>query len=118
MLSTWLFLLLHCLFNKNKPTHILFLSAKCGGIGLNAKSPADLTHLNLKMIVNLFDAIRQFKIEYLYGAGSICSYPTFCETPFSETNLWNGQSEFTNRGYGESKKILITRFYFPTSINQ
>jgi len=101
---------INAFFEKEKVNKIIFLAAICGGIGLNKKRPADLTHLNLKMIVNLFDCIRRFNIEHLYSVGSVCSYPCHCDIPFKEENMWNGKSEFTNRGYGEAKKMLITEF--------
>lgn len=95
-------------FNAVKVDYIIHMSALAGGIGLNQRRPADLTHLNNKMTVNIFDAIRNYNIEYFIGIGSVCSYPKFCQTPFSESDMWSGKSEETNRGYGESKKMLIT----------
>lgn len=95
-------------FAENKPDIIIHISALCGGIGLNKQRPADLTHLNNKMTVNLFDAIREFGVKQLIGLGSICSYPMYSPIPFNENDIWNGKSESSNRGYGEAKKMMIT----------
>lgn len=100
-------------FYENRVNTIINLAALVGGIGLNAKRPADLTHQNLKMTVNLFDAIRANKIEWFYGAGSVCSYPKFLpegKDKFAEKDMWGQRSEETNFGYGENKKMLITEF--------
>jgi len=100
-------------FYKFKPEIIIHLAAFVGGIGLNKKQPADLTHLNLKMTVNLFDAIREHKTKYFYGMGSVCSYPKFLPhglNKFSEEDMWGKRSEFTNFGYGENKKMMIVEF--------
>jgi GDP-L-fucose synthase len=100
-------------FYEHKINTIINLAAMCGGIGLNAKRPADLTHQNLKMTINLFDAIRAHKIEWYYGVGSVCSYPQYLpegRDKFYEEDMWGKPSEFSNRGYGEAKKIMITEF--------
>ncbi len=93
-------------FERVKPDTVVHLAAVCGGIGMNKKRPADLTHLNLKMASNLFDAVYKFDIEYVYALGSVCSYPENCPTPFKEEDFWNGYPESTNAGYSMSKKAL------------
>src|SRR5277367_4433760 len=51
-------------FYSNHIDCIIHIAAVCGGIGLNKKRPADLTHLNNKLTVNIFDMIRKYNIEY------------------------------------------------------
>jgi len=94
-------------FDKNRPDVVLHMAAYCGGIGLNKKCSADLTHVNLKMAINLFDAIFKYTPEYVYTLGSVCSYPENCPVPFKEDDFWNGFPEKTNSGYGLSKKMLF-----------
>lgn len=97
-------------FRKHKPDAIIHAAAICGGIGLNKERPADLGHLNNKMTVNLFDAIREYQIKYFIGMGTVCSYPMFAKTPMKEEDMWGPPSEKTNRNYGEAKKMLISTF--------
>lgn len=100
-------------FYEHKISTIINLAAMCGGIGLNSKRPADLTHRNLKMTVNLFDAIRDHKVEYFYGMGSVCSYSKDLpegKDKFTEEDMWGKRSEPTNFGYGENKKMMIVEF--------
>ena len=94
-------------FDQHKPDIVLHMAAFCGGIGLNKKQPADLTHLNLKMGTNLFDAVHKYKPEYLYTLGSVCAYPMYCPIPFKEEDILKGQAEPTNAGYGFAKKALF-----------
>lgn len=102
-------------FNEHKPNVVIHLAAYVGGIGLNKKYPADLTHRNLKMTINLFDAIREFETEYFYGMGSVCSYPKYLpehkyKYKFDESDMWGERSEETNFGYAENKKMMIVEF--------
>jgi len=94
-------------FDKNRPNIVLHMAAYCGGIGLNKKCPADLTHVNLKMAINLFDAIYKYPPDYVYTLGSVCSYPEHCPVPFKEDDIWCGYPESTNAGYGLAKKMLF-----------
>ena len=106
-------------FKNNKFDTILHMAAKCGGIGANKDNPAVFLHDNLKMSLNLFDAIKEVnewehgskeicpKITHFYGLGSVCSYPQYCPVPFKEDDLWNGFPEKTNSGYGHSKRTLL-----------
>lgn len=95
------------LFEKERPDIVLHMAAVCGGILANKNSPADFTHLNLKMGSNIFDAVYHFGVEYLYTLGSVCSYPRNCPVPFKEEDIWNGYPEETNAGYGLAKKMLL-----------
>jgi GDP-L-fucose synthase len=94
-------------FDEYRPDKVIHAAAFVGGLGLNKKQPADLTHINLKMIVNLFDAVHKYNVEYVYGIGTVCSYPMNCPTPFKEDDFWNGMPEITNSGYGLSKRMLL-----------
>lgn len=94
-------------FERHRPEMVLHMAAICGGIGLNMRQPADVIQTNLKMGVNLFDAIEKFDTEYVYGIGSVCAYPANCPVPFKEDDLWNGYPEATNAGYGFSKRALL-----------
>jgi GDP-L-fucose synthase len=95
-------------FNNNDFDTILHLAAFVGGIGLNKRQPADLTHKNLLMAVNLYTAIKDHsKIKNVYNCGSACGYPENCPLPFKEEDFWNGREELTNSGYSFAKKALL-----------
>ncbi len=92
---------------QRKVDIVVHAAAKCGGIGLNQRQPADLTRDNLQMSLNIMEACRIAKINKLYVLGSVCSYPVNCPVPFQEDNLFAGYPELTNSGYGNSKRMLF-----------
>jgi GDP-L-fucose synthase len=95
------------LIRETKPTSIVHLAARVGGIGANQKNPGSYFHDNLLMGVNLVDEARASSIGKLVLAGTICSYPKFTPVPFREDELWNGYPEETNAPYGVAKKALF-----------
>ena len=96
-------------FKNNEFDTILHLAAFVGGIGLNKRQPADLTHTNLLMGINLYTAITTNidRIKNVYNCGSACGYPVNCKIPFKEDDFWNGREENTNSGYSFAKKALL-----------
>jgi GDP-L-fucose synthase len=98
------------LFNLIKPNIVIHAAAKCGGIGLNQRQPADLTLFNLQMNSNVLEQCLEHKVEYVYTLGSVCGYPKYCPAPFKEDSLWEGFPEETNSGYGLAKKTMMLLF--------
>jgi GDP-L-fucose synthase len=95
------------LLRDKKPTSIVHLAARVGGIGANQKNPGSYFHDNLLMGVNLLDEARAANIAKVVLAGTICSYPKHTPVPFREQELWNGYPEETNAPYGVAKKALF-----------
>lgn len=91
-----------------KPDIVVHLAAEVGGIGANMKSPGRFFYANMSMGLNLIECARIFGISKFVQIGTVCSYPKFCPTPFSEKDLWNGYPEETNAPYGIAKKALYT----------
>lgn len=86
---------------------VLHLAANVGGIGFNRRNPAPLACDNLAMGLNVFEACREFGVDKLVAACSVCAYPKFTPVPFREDNLWDGYPEESNAPYGLAKKMLI-----------
>jgi GDP-L-fucose synthase len=59
------------------------------------------------MGVNLLEESRIQGVKKFVQIGTICEYPKFAVTPFSEWDLWNGYPEDTNAPYGLAKKSLL-----------
>jgi GDP-L-fucose synthase len=98
------------LFNLIKPNIVVHAAAKCGGIGLNQRQPADLMLFNLQMNSNVLEQCLKHKVNYTYTLGSVCGYPKYCPAPFKEDNLWESFPEETNAGYGVAKKTMMLLF--------
>lgn len=94
-------------FDYHRPNVIIHAAAIAGGIKKNMMNPFDMIHLNLKMSVNLFDAIRKYGINYICSLGTVCGYPKHCLIPFKESNLFTGKPESTNMPYAISKRALF-----------
>ena len=97
------------LLREKKPSIVVHLAARVGGIGANREFPGTLFYDNISMGVNLIEACRQAGVEHFVLAGTVCSYPKFCPVPFREEDLWAGFPEETNAPYGIAKKALFVQ---------
>jgi GDP-L-fucose synthase len=88
-------------------TVVIHLAANVGGIGFNRANPAPLVYDNMMMTANIFEASRQAGVEKLVSACTVCAYPKFTPSPFSEDDLWNGYPEESNAPYGLAKKMML-----------
>jgi len=94
------------LLADTKPTLVLHLAARVGGIGANRDNPGRFFYENLMMGVQLLHESYKAGVAKFVGTGTICAYPKFCPVPFCEEDLWNGYPEETNAPYGIAKKAL------------
>jgi len=97
------------LYRDARPTLVLHLAARVGGIGANRDNPGKFFYDNLMMGVQLLEAGRRVGLKKLVALGTICAYPKFCPVPFKEEDLWNGYPEETNAPYGLAKKMLLVQ---------
>lgn len=86
---------------------VMHLAANVGGIGYNRENPAPLVYDNLMMTANIFEQSRLAGVGKLVSACTVCAYPKFTPTPFSEDDLWNGYPEESNAPYGLAKKMML-----------
>ncbi len=86
---------------------VIHLAANVGGIGYNRRNPGPLVYDNLAMATNVFEQSRQVGVEKLVSACTVCAYPKFVESPFSEEDLWDGYPEESNAPYGLAKKMML-----------
>jgi GDP-L-fucose synthase len=59
------------------------------------------------MAANVFEASRQAGVDKLVSACTVCAYPKFTPSPFSEDDLWDGYPEESNAPYGLAKKMML-----------
>lgn len=91
--------------SKYKPTMIIHLAGKVGGILKNKESNYDFLRLNSLMNINLISSMIDFNIKKFINLGSSCIYPRDFSLPIKEKNLMSGTLEPTNEGYALSKII-------------
>jgi len=97
------------LYADARPTLVLHLAARVGGIGANRDNPGKFFYDNLMMGVQLVEVGRQVGLRKLVALGTICAYPKLCPVPFREEDIWNGYPEETNAPYGLAKKMLLVQ---------
>jgi GDP-L-fucose synthase len=97
------------LFKEARPQVVVHLAAVVGGIGANRANPGRFFYDNAIMGIELMEYARQFGVDKLVVAGTICSYPKLTPIPFKEEDLWNGYPEETNAPYGLAKKMLLVQ---------
>lgn len=91
----------------HRPTHVVHLAARVGGIGYNQVDPARLYLDNLLMGTHVIEAARAAGVEKTVLLGTVCSYPKFTPVPFKEESFWDGYPEETNAPYGIAKKAHL-----------
>ena len=92
-----------------RPTLVIHLAARVGGIGANQQNPGSFLYDNLMMGAQLFEAGREAGLEKLVALGTVCAYPKLTPVPFRESSLWDGYPEETNAPYGLAKKLLLVQ---------
>jgi GDP-L-fucose synthase len=90
-------------FAREKPNMVVLAAARVGGIGANAKSPADFIYDNMMIEANVIDAAYRAGVEKLLFLGSSCIYPRMAAQPMTEEALLSGALEPTNEAYAVAK---------------
>ena len=91
----------------HRPTEVVHLAARVGGIGYNQAEPAPLYLANLLMGTYVIEATRRAGTAHTVLVGTVCSYPKHTPVPFHEEALWDGYPEETNAPYGIAKKAML-----------
>jgi len=86
---------------------VVIAAGKVGGIGGNIAAPADFTHDNASIQLNIIEAARACGVRKLIALGSSCIYPRLCKQPMCEEDFLTGPYEPTNRGYAVAKTLGI-----------
>jgi len=97
------------LLADTRPSLVIHLAARVGGIQANRENPGSFFFDNLMMGVQLLEECRLAGIAKIVTVGTICSYPKFTPVPFREDDIWNGYPEETNAPYGLAKKMLLVQ---------
>lgn len=98
------------LFKNIKPTHVIHLAAKVGGIQDNMAKPAEYFDDNILMNTNTLRASRMYNVKKFVGILSTCIYPDIVENyPMTEKDLFLGPPTKTNFSYGYAKRCLAVQ---------
>ncbi len=92
-----------------RPTLVIHLAARVGGIGANREQPGRFLYENAMMGLQLVELAREAAVPKFVCMGTVCAYPKHTPTPFHEDALWDGYPEETNAPYGLAKKLLLVQ---------
>ena len=92
---------------NNRPDVIVNAAAKVGGILANNTYRADFILENLKININLLEALIPYNNIKLINLGSSCIYPLNAKNPIKEEYIMTGELETTNSPYAMAKLTAI-----------
>jgi len=94
----------------NKPTHVIHLAAKVGGIQDNIAKPAEYFDENILMNTHMLKASKQFQVKRFIGILSTCIYPDVVENyPMKEEDMFLGPPAQSNFSYGYAKRCMAVQ---------
>tara|TARA_R110000824_G_scaffold285986_2_gene474111 strand:- start:670 stop:1554 length:885 start_codon:yes stop_codon:yes gene_type:complete len=98
------------LFQTHKPTHVIHLAAKVGGIQDNISKPAEYFDDNILINTNVLKMSHIYNVNKFIGILSTCIYPDVVEDyPMTEEDLFIGPPAKTNFSYGYAKRCLAVQ---------
>jgi len=95
------------MFEKHKPTKVIHLAAKVGGIIDNINHPADFIYQNVLMNSYVVHYAHKYNVKKLIATLSNCAYPDVAKKyPMTEEQFHNGLPAPTNLAYGYAKRVM------------
>lgn len=94
------------LFARVRPTHVIHLAARVGGVLENTRFIGEFFRDNLLINVNVLEAARQAGVVRLVSLLSSCVYPDGIRLPLRECDLHAGEPHPSNFGYAYAKRML------------
>ncbi|CUI14357.1 GDP-L-fucose synthetase, putative, partial [Bodo saltans] len=93
-------------FERVKPTHVIHLAAKVGGLFKNMKYRVEMWKDNIDINNNVMECCRIYKVDKLVSCLSTCIFPHKTTFPIDETMLHNGPPQHSNEGYAYAKRMI------------
>jgi GDP-L-fucose synthase len=94
------------LFRKVKPTHVIHLAAKVGGIGGNMVHSGEYFRDNILINLNVLECARLSGVNKLISFMSTCVFPDKTSYPLNVKNIQDGPPHQSNFGYAYAKRML------------
>jgi len=93
-------------FELHRPTHVVHLAAKVGGLFKNMKYRVEMWKDNIDINNNVMECCRIYKVAKLVSCLSTCIFPDKTTYPIDETMLHNGPPHPSNEGYAYAKRMI------------
>lgn len=96
------------LFNFYKPSVVIHLAAKVGGLYANIDSNYIMLMDNLKISTNILEACKKYNIKRLVNILSTCVFGNDLSYPLTSDQMYDKIPDSSNEGYSYSKRLLDT----------
>lgn len=93
------------LFSRIKPTYVIHLAAKVGGLFANMNDKVGFFEENLAMNSNIIKSSHKHHVKKLVCVLSTCIYPDETTYPISASSLHSGSPHPSNEGYAFAKRM-------------
>ena len=94
------------IFEKFRPSHVIHLAARLGGVKANEDKNVEFLTNNLMIDTNVLQAAASYKTQRLLAVLSGCSYAFYEDQVTTEQDLHTGMPFEGNLGYGYAKRVL------------
>ncbi len=94
------------MFEKYKPTHVIHLAAKVGGLFANMNYKLDFYRDNMIINDNLLHTAYETGVEKVVSCLSTCVFPDKTTYPIDEQMIHNGPPHDSNFGYAYAKRMI------------
>ena len=101
------------LFERVRPTHVLNLAARVGGLYANLKHKVEFWRENIAMQDNIFACCFEHKVKRLVSCLSTNVFPDNAPLPIHESSIMDGPPHPSTRAYGYAKRmgLLLGELY-------
>ncbi|XP_076039235.1 GDP-L-fucose synthase-like [Oratosquilla oratoria] len=101
------------LFEKYKPTYVIHLAARVGGLFNNMEHNCDFYRVNCQINDVVLDLCKEYKVQKVVSCLSTCIFPDKTTYPIDETMVHNGPPHLSNYGYSFAKRMVdvVNRVY-------
>ena len=98
----------------HRPTHVIHLAARVGGLFTNMAHNVEFFRENMAINDNVLRCSHEFNVQKLVSCLSTCIFPDQIRYPIDETMLHLGPPHGSNAGYSYAKRMLEvqTRYMF------
>lgn len=94
------------IFEKHKPTAVIHLAARVGGLFHNMAKNVQFYRENIIMNDNIMECCRIHGVQKLVSCLSTCIFPDKTTYPIDETMVHNGPPHPSNVGYSNAKRMV------------
>jgi GDP-L-fucose synthase len=92
-------------FNQIKPTYVIHLAARVGGLFDNIKHKADFYIQNTRINTNVLECCNHFNVKKVVSCLSTCIFPD-TKRELTEEDVHSGPPHESNFGYAYSKRMI------------